>query len=407
MTDTAIPPALLDQLLEHYQQPEDILGEHGLLKQLTKAVLERALQAEMTAHLGHEPGEPATNEAGNVRNGSGTKTIQGEFGALELEVPRDRDGSFEPLIVPKHKRRITGLDEKIVALYARGSSTRDIQAQLQELYGIEVSPALISSVTEAVLDEVKAWQARPLEALYPIVYLDCLHLKIRDNGAVRTKAVYLAGGVNLDGQKEVLGMWLSENEGAKFWLSVLTELKNRGVQDVFIVCVDGLKGFPEAIEATFPKAQVQLCIVHLVRYSLNFVNWKERKAVATDLKTIYRAPSVEAAEAALATFAELWDSRYPSVSQTWRRNWARVVPFFAYPPEIRRVVYTTNAIESLNFSLRKLVKTKGAFPSDEAALKLLYLGLRGIAKRWTMPVTDWRAALNWFAVLYEDRLPQR
>jgi putative transposase len=400
-----IDPKLVDQFLEHYQNPEDLLGEHGILKQLTKALLERALNAEMTTHLGHDHGEPVSNDAGNKRNGTSRKTVQGEFGSLELSIPRDREGSFQPQLVKKHQTRMRGLDTKIVALYAKGMSTREITTHLEELYGVEVSATLISNVTDAVSDEIKAWQARPLESIYAFMYLDCLHLKIRDDGVVRTKAVYLAIGVNLEGIKDVLGIWIAQTEGAKFWLGILTELKNRGVQDVFIACVDGLKGFPEAIESVFPRAQVQLCIVHLVRYSLNFVSWKERKAVVSDLKTIYKAPTESAAEQGLEAFATKWDAKYPSIAQTWRRNWSRVIPCFAYPAAIRKAVYTTNAIESLNFSLRRITKARGSFPSDEAAIKLLFLGLRSITKRWTMPVHDWKAALNQLSILFEDRMP--
>jgi putative transposase len=376
-----------------------------LIKQFAKAILERALQAEMTTHLGHAPGESVSNEAGNKRNGTTSKTVQGELGKIEISIPRDREGTFEPQLVKKRQTRLRGLDTRIVNLYAKGMSTREIQSHLEEMYGVDVSAGLISNVTDAINDEIKTWQSRPLEAIYPIIYLDCLHLKIRDEGTVKTKAVYVAIGVNLEGQKEVLGLWISQNEGAKFWLSVLTELKNRGVNDVFIACVDGLKGFPEAIETVFPRAQVQLCIVHLVRYSLNFVSWKERKAVAGDLKTIYKAPTEAAAEQALEAFAVKWDAKYASISQSWKRNWTRVIPCFSYPAAIRRAVYTTNAIESLNFSLRKITKARGSFPSDEAAIKLLFLGLRSITKRWSMPVHDWKAALNQFSMLFADRMP--
>ena len=400
-----IDPKLVDQLLAQYEKPEDLLGENGLLKQLTKALLERALEAEMTTHLGHAHGEAVVNEHGNKRNGINAKTVQAEFGQLEIEVPRDRDGSFEPQLVKKRQTRLRGLDTRIVNLYAKGMSTREIQTHLEEMYGVEVSPGLISNVTDAVTDEIKTWQSRSLEATYPIVYLDCLHLKIRDDGVVKTKAVYVAIGVNLEGIKDVLGLWIAQTEGAKFWLSILTELKNRGVNDVFVACVDGLKGFPEAIETVFPRAQVQLCIVHLVRYSLNFVSWKERKAVVSDLKAIYKAPTEQAAEAGLEAFAAKWDGKYASISQSWRRNWSRVIPCFSYPAAIRRAVYTTNSIESLNFSLRRITKARGSFPSDEAAIKLLYLGLRSITKRWTMPVHDWKAALNQFSILFEDRMP--
>jgi putative transposase len=397
---------LLDQLLKDYKKPEDILGEEGLLKQFSKAVLERALGAELTEHLGYEKHDPAGYGKGNARNGTTEKTLKGKSGEVTIEVPRDRNGTFEPQIVKKHQTRFDGFDEKILSMYARGMTTRDIQGHLQEIYGVEVSPTLISNVTDAVVEEVKVWQSRPLEAVYPIVYLDALHVKIRDTGHVQNRAVYVAIGVKLDGDKEVLGLWAGQAEGAKFWLQVVTELKNRGVQDIFIACVDGLKGLPQAIETVFPKAQVQLCIVHLVRNCLNYVSWKERKTVAADLKPIYRAATSEDAWLQLEAFAEKWDGRYASISQIWRRNWDQVTPFFAYPPEIRKVIYTTNAVESLNMSLRKVIKTRGSFPNEEAALKLLYLALERVTKKWTRPVLDWKAALNRFAILYEDRLPR-
>lgn len=405
-TKKAPSPDLIDQLLADYQKPEDLIGEHGLLKQLTKAVVERALQAEMATHLGHGKHEPVANSAGNARNGSSRKTLKGEFGALPIDIPRDRQGSFEPQLIPKHQTRWTGFDDKILSLYARGMTVREIQGHLEEMYGTEVSPSLISSVTDAVIDEVKAWQSRPLDALYPIVYLDCIHVKVRDNGAVRVKAVYLALGIKLDGEKELLGIWIAQTEGAKFWLQVVTELKNRGVSDIFIACVDGLKGFPEAIEAVFPKTAVQLCIVHMVRHSLNYVNWKLRKAVAADLRAIYTAATVEEAEQYLAAFEEKWGKDYPPIGQSWRRNWARITPFFDYPPEIRKVIYTTNAIESLNMSLRKITKNRGSFPSDEALLKLFYLAIQNISKKWTMPIRDWKAALNRFTIQFDERMPQ-
>lgn len=401
-----VPDALLDELLANYQKPEDLIGENGLLKQLTKRLVERALDAEMTTHLGHERHAPVANANGNTRNGHSRKTLKGEFGALPIEVPRDREGSFEPQIVPKHQTRWTGFDEKVLSLYARGMTVREIQAHLQEMYGAEVSPSLISNVTDAVVDEVKCWQARPLDQVYPIIYLDCIHVKVRD-GAVRAKAVYLAIGITLAGEKEVLGLWLSQNEGAKFWLQVVTELKNRGVQDIFIACVDGLKGFPEAIEAVFPATTVQLCIVHMVRHSLNYVSWKRRAEVAADLKRIYTSATLEEAELRLGEFEARWDADYPPIGQSWRRNWERLTPFFDFPPEIRKVIYTTNAIESVNYSLRKLTRHRGAFPSDEALIKLLYLALRNISKKWTMPIRDWKAALNQFTIRYEERLPQQ
>lgn len=403
----ALPAGLIDSLLADYKKPEDLIGENGLLKQITKAVVERALQAEMAAHLGHGKHEPVENPAGNTRNGKSQKTLKGEFGELPIDIPRDRHGTFEPQLIPKHQTRWTGFDDKILSLYARGMTVREIQGHLEEMYGTEVSPTLISSVTDAVIEEVKAWQVRPLDALYPIVYLDCIHVKVRDAGAVRVKAVYLALGINLGGEKELLGLWIAQTEGAKFWLQVVTELKNRGVQDVFIACVDGLKGFPEAIEVVFPKTAVQLCIVHLVRYSLNYVSWKLRKAVAADLRAVYTAATAEEAAQRLAEFEGKWGEAYPTIGQSWRRNWPRITPFFDYPPEIRKVIYTTNAIESVNMSLRKVTKNRGSFPSDEALLKLFYLALRNISKKWTMPIRDWKAALTRFTIQFEDRMPQR
>ena len=398
-----VPEALLTSLLANYQKPEDLIGENGLLKQLTKLLVERALDAEMSNHLGHDKNQPVVNTSGNTRNGKSKKTLKGEFGELPIDIPRDRHGSFEPQLIPKHQTRWTGFDDKILSLYARGMTVREIQAHLEEMYGTEVSPTLISSVTDAVNDEVKAWQARPLDPIYPIVYLDCIHVKVRE-GAVRVKAVYLAIGVAMTGEKEVLGLWLANNEGAKFWLQVVTELRNRGVQDILIACVDGLKGFPEAIEAVFPKTTVQLCIVHMVRHSLNYVSWKKRPEVAADLKRIYTAATADEAEQRLGEFEAKWDDDYLPIGQSWRRNWQRIIPFFDYPPEIRKVIYTTNAIESVNMSLRKLTKNRGSFPSDEALLKLFYLALRNISKKWTMPIRDWKAALTRFTIEFGDRL---
>ena len=343
-------------------------------------------------------------KGGNSRNGKSAKTIKGEFGTLPIEVPRDRDSSFAPVIIPKGQTRFAGFDDKIISLYARGMTTREIQGHLEEIYGVEVSPTLISTVIDAVTDEVKTWQNRPLEALYPIVYLDAIRVKVRDAGHVINKAIYLAIGITLDGIKEVLGMWVAENEGAKFWLQVVTELRNRGVQDIFIACVDGLKGFPEAIETVFPRTQVQLCLVHMVRNSLKYVSWKQRKEVAADLKAIYQAPTDEQAEMNLTAFETKWDESHPSIGQSWRRNWDRLIPFLAYSPEIRKVIYTTNAIESINMSLRKVTKNRGSFPNDESMLKLLYLALNNIAKKWTMPIRDWKAALNRFSILFGDRM---
>ena len=396
---------LIDRLLADYKKPEDLIGENGLLKQLTKRLVERALEAEMAEHLGHGKNEPVANPKGNTRNGKSKKTLKGEFGELPIEIPRDRDGSFEPQIVPKHQTRWTGFDDKILSLYARGMTVREIQAHLEEMYGAEVSPTLISTVTDAVMDEAKAWQSRPLDALYPIVYLDCIHVKSRDAGVVKVKAVYLALGIDLTGNKQLLGLWIAQTEGAKFWLQVVTELKNRGVQDIFIACVDGLKGFPEAIESVYPQTAVQLCLVHMVRHSLNYVSWKMRKAVAADLRSVYTATTLEAARAALDAFEQQWGADYPPIVQSWRRNWDRITPFFDYPPEVRRIIYTTNAIESVNMSLRKITKNRGSFPSDEALLKLFYLALNNIAKRWTMPVQNWKPVLNRFTIQFGERMP--
>jgi putative transposase len=397
---------LIDRLLLDYEKPEDIIGENGLLKQLTKALVERALAAELTTHLGYEKHSVSGHKSGNSRNGASSKRLKGDFGTVEIEVPRDRAGSFEPRLVPKGTTRFAGFDARILSLYARGMTTREIQGHLEEMYQVEVSPTLISNVTEAVLEEVKSWQSRPLDAVYPIVYLDALVVKMRSDGRVENRAVYVAIGITMEGQKEVLGLWTSANEGAKFWLQVLTELNNRGVKDIFIACVDGLKGFPQAIETVYPKTTVQLCIVHMVRASLNYVNWKERKQVAEDLKWIYRAATAEEAARQLEEFAAKWDPKYPTIAALWRRNWLEVIPFFQFPPEIRKIVYTTNAIESLNMSLRKAIKTRGAFPSEDAALKVMYLALKNLAAKWHA-VQGWKEALQRFALLWEARFPQQ
>jgi putative transposase len=397
---------LLDELVADYKSPEDMLGENGLLRRLTKGLLERALNAEMSAHLGYEKHAAEGRGTGNSRNGATSKTLKGDFGELELNTPRDRNGTFEPKIVAKHQTRFTGFDDKIISMYARGMSTRDIMSHLQEIYGVDVSPALVSQVTEAVTDEAKAWQMRPLDEVYPILYLDALHVKIRnpDSRQVESRAVSVVMGVTMAGAKEVLGLWIGTNEGAAHWLHVLTEINNRGVQDVLIACVDGLKGFPEAIETVFPKAQVQLCIVHLVRGALNYVPWKERKAVAADLRRIYTAATEAEGEVRLAEFAAKWEDQYPMAVKTWRGNWERITPFFAHPEAIRRVIYTTNAIESLNMTLRKVIKTRGGFPTEDAALKLLYLALQNAARKWTMPVRDWKQAMNRFQILWPGRV---
>jgi len=398
-----IKKELIDELLKGYQKPEDVIGENGLLKQLTKALLERAMNAELTSHLGYEKSDPAGYHSGNSRNGTTPKTLKGDFGELVIETPRDRNGSFEPQMVKKHQTRWDGFDDRIVSMYARGMTTREIQGHLQQMYGVEVSPALISDVTDAVMDEVKAWQNRPLEPLYAILYLDALYVKMRHEGRVENRAVYVSIGVDMDGRKDVLGLWTSGNEGAKFWLGVLTELKNRGVRDVLIACVDGLKGFPQAIESVFPEARIQLCIVHMVRASLNYVNWKERRQVAADLKLIYRAATERQAEQELTDFIARWGHKYQAIGRLWQQNWDRVIPFFEFPAEVRRVIYTTNAVESLHMSLRKIIKTRGSFPGEEAAMKLLYLALRNVIARWDT-IQSWKEALNHFQILWGERI---
>jgi putative transposase len=394
--------AALDELIAG-KSTEEIVGPDGLLKQLTKALLERAMNAELTHHLGYEKHEPEGRGSGNNRNGKSHKQVQGDFGSVQIAVPRDRNGSFAPKILPKHERRFAGFDDKVLSMYARGMTTRDIQSHLEEMYGVEVSPSLISEVTDAVMEEVRTWQSRPLEPVYAIVYLDALVVKMRHEGRVENRAVFVALGVALDGQKEVLGLWTSANEGAKLWLQILTEIRNRGVQDVLIACVDGLKGFPDALQTVYPKAQVQLCLVHLVRNSLQFVNWKERKLVAADLRQIYQSTTAEEAEQHLTEFEAKWEAQYASIGKIWRRHWAGVVPLFAFPQEIRKAIYTTNAVESLNMSLRKVIKTRASFPSEEAALKLLYLSLKNVAKKWK-PSPHWRTALNHFMLLWGERI---
>ncbi len=394
-----IAPELIDELLKD-QDPQSVLSSEGLLGELKKALAERMLDAEMEVHLGAEDEQAA----GNHRNGRSGKRVLSDTGALALTIPRDRHGRFEPKLIEKYKRRFPGFDEKIVALYARGMSTRDIQAHVLELYGLQISPELVSAVTDAVHDEVSAWQARPLEPVYAIVFFDALRVKIRDEGAVRNKAVYLAIGVRCSGHKEILGLWIEQTEGAKFWLRVMSELKNRGTQDILIAVVDGLKGFPEAIESVFPQAEIQTCIVHLIRYSMQFASWKERKAIAQALKPIYQAETAELAGERLAEFdAGEWGVKYPAIAQAWRRKWEQVIPFFAFAPEVRRIIYTTNAIESLHSQVRKAVRGRGHFPSDKAATKLIYLVLQNVEAKWTRPPIAWHQAKAQFAIHFEDR----
>jgi len=396
---------MLDELIKG-KKPDEILGKDGVLKELTKRLVERALEGEMTHHLGYEKHAPDGRNSGNSRNGKSSKSVKGDSGELDISVPRDREGNFEPELVKKGQRRLPGFDDKVLALYARGMTTREIQGHLHELYGVEVSPTLISRVTDTVLEDVRAWQGRPLDPVYPIVYLDAIHVKMRASGHVQSQAVYLALGINLEGHKELLGLWVGEAEGAKFWLSVLTELKNRGLQDILIACVDGLKGFPEAIESMFPKTQIQLCIVHMIRNSLRYVSWKERKTVAAALRAIYSATTEEAALQALEAFAKAWDVRFPTISRLWQRHWTNLSAFFSYPEPLRKVIYTTNAIESINAQLRKVTKKKGAFPTKESVQKVLYLALARASERWKRPIRDWAAALNHLSIVFEGRVPE-
>lgn len=400
-----IPDKLLDELLKDYKDPEDLLGKNGIMAQLKKRLIERAMAAEMTGHLGYDKHASEGRNKQNSRNGTSVKTVISDNDTIEIEVPRDRDGEFEPKIIPKHQRRFNGFDEKIISMYSHGMTTRDIQYHLKDMYNVEVSPTLISQVTEAVIEDVRAWQNRPLEPIYPIMFLDCIVVKCRENKSVMNKSVFLALAVNMEGKKELLGMWIADNEGAKFWLHVVTELKNRGVQDIFIACVDGLKGFPEAIESIFPQTKVQLCIVHMVRNSLKYVPHKNKKAVSADLKKVYDATTVDQAAVLLDEFSQKWDEQYPTISKQWRMHWENIIPFFEFPKDIRKAIYTTNAIESINRSLRKVLKTRGALPNDEAVFKLLYLALGNISKRWTMPIHNWADALNQFAIYFERRFP--
>ncbi len=393
---------LLDELLEGYEVPEDLLGDEGLLKSLHKALMERALGAELTEHLGYEKGNPGGRGSGNNRNGHGRKRILTESGAVKVAVPRDCNASFEPQLVRKGQSQLPGFDEKVISLYARGMTEREIRGHFEELYAISVSPDLISRVTDAVIEEIKAWQTRPLDPIYAIIFFDALRVKIRDEGAVGNKAVYLAIGIRMDGTKEILGLWIEQSEGAKFWLRVMNELKARGIKDCLIAVIDGLKGFPEAINTVFPKTQVQTCIVHLMRHGLSLCAYKDRRQVARDMKATFRAETAEAAADRLAEFEQLWGAKYPSIVAGWRQHWEEIIPMFAFAPEIRRLIYTTNAIESLHRGLRKIIKTRGHFPNDQAAGKLLFLALRNIEKGWKAAPKEWLPALNQFDILFGE-----
>jgi putative transposase len=401
-----IKDELLDELLAGYKGPEDLLGPEGLLTELKKRLINRVLESELTTHLGYDKHERSPGGQANARNGHSAKTLRSDDGKLAIKVPRDREGGFEPVLVPKHQRHFDGFDDCIVSLYSRGLSVREIQEHLKEIYKVDVSPSLISNATEAVTEEVKAWQNRSLESVYPVVWFDAIMVKIRHEGKVANRAIYLALALGMDGKKELLGMWSSENEGARFWLAVATELKNRGLNDIFICCVDGLSGFAPALESVFPRTRVQRCVVHMIRHSLKFVGWKERQAVAADLKTIYQAPTAAAAETALEAFRKRHDARFPAIGRSWEAAWEQVVPFFDYPPEIRRIIYTTNAIESLNSSLRKISRHRNLFPTIDSLYKLFYLALKNISAKWTaQPVQHWHDALNRFTIEFGDRMP--
>ncbi|PHM39710.1 IS256 family transposase [Xenorhabdus miraniensis] len=391
--------ALANELAKNLKTPDDLNQFDRLLKKLS---VEAALNAEMSHHLGYDKNQSKTGT--NARNGYSSKTVITADGPLELSTPRDREGSFEPLLIKKNQTRFTGMDNQILTLYAKGMTTREIVSTFKELYDADVSPALISKVTDAVMEQVIEWQNRPLDAIYPIVYLDCIVLKVRQDNRVINKSVFLALGINIEGQKALLGMWLAENEGAKFWLNVLTELKNRGLNDILIACVDGLKGFPDAINAVYPETRIQLCIVHMIRNSLRFVAWKDYKAVTRDLKTIYQAPTEEAALQALEAFSETWDPRYPQISRSWQANWPNLSTFFGSPTEIRKVIYTTNAIESLNSVIRHAIKKRKVFPTDDSVKKVIWLAIQAASKKWTMPLQDWRMAMSRFMIEFGDRL---
>jgi putative transposase len=396
-----IPPELLDQLVKGPMTAEAVEDASRAFK---KALIERALGAEMSHHLGYPAGGEKPEAATNHRNGRSGKTVLTDDGPLRIEVPRDREGEFEPRLIGKHERRFTGFDDKIIALYARGMTVREIQAFLAEMYATEVTPEFISTVTDAVLAEITAWQSRPLEPMYPVIFFDALRVKIREDNVVRNKAVYLALGVRPDGTRDILGLWIENTEGAKFWMKVFNDLKTRGVADILIAVTDGLKGMAEALAVVYPATTLQTCIVHLIRNSLDYASWKERRALAAAIKPIYAAASAESAEAELTAFETgPWGQKFPTVTASWRRAWSNVIPFFAFPPAVRRVIYTTNSIESVNARLRKIIKTRGHFPSDEAASKLIWLALRNITAKWSLAARDWKAAMNQFAILYQDR----
>jgi len=402
-----ISDEILDELIGDAKNQGDLFGEGGLIKELSKRLMERMLEAEMTHHLGYEKHAPEGKNTGNSRNGKTSKTVKTGNGEIQLDIPRDRGSKFEPMLVGKRQTKLDTLNQQVLSLYAKGMTVRDIQEHVSELYGTEISRDLISSITDSILEDVTDWRNRALEELYPIVFIDGFVAKCRLNGMVSNRCVYIIYGINIEGKKDVLGLYLGENEGAKFWLHVLTELRNRGLKDIFILCADGLKGLPEAVEAVYPKTTFQTCIVHMVRHSLNYVPYTEKKAVAADLKKIYGSSTVELAEQALDDFELTWGEKYPAIVRSWRSNWEKIIPFMDYPIEIRKIIYTTNIIESLNNTLRKSIRNRGHFPTEEALMKVLYLAIQQVSKRWTMPIKDWKQALNRFAISYPDRFPEK
>jgi putative transposase len=403
----AITNEMLDELIGNAKTQEDVFGKDGLLKNLSKRLLERMLEAEMTHHLGYEKYATEGQNTGNSRNGKTKKTVKTDSGELDIEVPRDRTSAFEPILVEKRQSRLQGLDNQVLSLYGKGMTVRDIQDHVSQLYGTDVSPDLISTITDSVLGEVTEWRNRPLDKLYPIVFMDGFVVKARLDSVVSNRTVYVIYGITLEGKKEVLGLYLGEAEGAKFWLYVLTELKNRGLEDIFILCADGLKGLPEAVEAVFPKALFQTCIVHMVRHSLNYVPYQEKKVVAADLKKIYQSNTIELASEALDEFEITWGEKYPAIVKSWRNNWEKIIPFLQFPKEIRKVIYTTNIVESLNSTLRKSVRNRGHFSTEDGIMKVLYLAIRGVSRKWSMPIRDWKQALNHFAIMFCDRFPEK
>lgn len=401
----AISKEVLDELMKSYKGPDDITGPDGLIKELTRALIERSMQAELTEHVGYEKSDQGKKTTDNRRNGTSKKTLRSDHGPLEISVPRDRDGTFEPTIVPKNQREFKGFDDKILSMYSRGMTTREIAGHLKEIYGVDVSPELISRATDSAKELLDEWRARTLDPFYPVVFLDALVINVKDGSHIVKKSVYLALAIRLDGKKELLGLWIEQAEGAKFWLGILNELHNRGVQDILVAAVDGLSGFPDAIRTVFPQTEIQLCIVHMVRNSLKYVPFKDRKAVAAGLKTVYAAASEKDGMDALEAFAATWDPKYPMITRSWRAKWPEIIPFFKFPDVIRKVVYTTNAIESVNYTIRKVTRNRQSFPTTDAAEKLVFMALQNISKRWTMPLRDWGAALNQFAIIYGTRVP--